>query len=131
MDKTFKQIVLIQIILLPVLILLEIFFPVPEEIYNQPYFDGIFANRTDGAITFALIIGFVILLTHYVSLFLIYLFKPIGKPIFFWTLILLIASYLISPSVSTGFFAMLDNIDSMLSGATLVFLYFTPIKNKF
>ena len=131
MDKTFKQIVLIQIILLPVLILLEIFFPVPEEIYNQPYFDGIFANRTDGAITFALIVGFVILLTHYVSLFLIYLFKPIGKPIFFWTLILLIASYLISPSVSTGFFAMLDNIDSMLSGATLVFLYFTPIKNKF
>ena len=131
MDKTFKQIVLIQIILLPVLILLEIFFPVPEEIYNQPYFDGIFANRTDGAITFALIVGFVILLTHYVTLFLIYLFKPIGKPIFFWTLILLIASYLISPSVSTGFFAMLDNIDSMLSGATLVFLYFTPIKNKF
>ena len=131
MDKTFKQIVLIQIILLPVLILLEIFFPVPEEIYNQPYFDGIFANRTDGAITFALIVGFVILLTHYVSLFLIYLFKPIGKPVFFWTLILLIASYLISPSVSTGFFAMLDNIDSMLSGATLVFLYFTPIKNKF
>tara|TARA_Y100000816_G_C25766177_1_gene402402 strand:- start:107 stop:502 length:396 start_codon:yes stop_codon:yes gene_type:complete len=131
MDKMFKQIVLIQIILLPVLILLEIFFPVPEEIYNQPYFDGIFANRTDGAITFALIVGFVILLTHYVSLFLIYLFKPIGKPIFFWTLILLIASYLISPSVSTGFFAMLDNIDSMLSGATLVFLYLTQIKNKF
>ena len=131
MDKTFKQIVLIQIILLPVLILLEIFFPVPEEIYNQPYFDGVFANRTDGAITFALIVGFVILLTHYVSLILIYLFKPIGKPIFFWTLILLIASYLISPSVSTGFFAMLDNIDSILAGATLVFLYFTPIKNKF
>ena len=131
MDKTFKQIVLIQIILLPVLILLEIFFPVPEEIYNQPYFDGVLANRTDGAITFALIVGFVILLTHYVSLILIYLFKPIGKPIFFWTLILLIASYLISPSVSTGFFAMLDNIDSILAGATLVFLYFTPIKNKF
>jgi hypothetical protein len=131
MDKTFKQIVLIQIILLPVLILLEIFFPVPEDIYNQPYFDGVFANRTDGAITFALIAGFVILLTHYASLILIYLFKPIGKPIFFWTLILLIASYLISPSVSTGFFAMLDNIDSILAGATLVFLYFTPIKNKF
>ena len=131
MDKTFKQIVLIQIILLPVLILLEIFFPVPEEIYNQPYFDGVFANSTDGAITFALIVGFVILLTHYVSLILIYLFKPIGKPIFFWTLILLIASYLISPSVSTGLFAMLDNIDSILAGATLVFLYFTPIKNKF
>ena len=131
MDKTFKQIVLIQIILLPVLILLEIFFPVPEEIYNQPYFDGIFANRTDGAITFALIVGIVILLTHYASLILIYLFKPIGKPIFFWTLVLLIASYLISPSVSTGLFAMLDNIDSILAGATLVFLYFTPIKNKF
>ena len=131
MDKTFKQIVLIQIILLPVFILLEIFFPVPEEIYNQPYFDGVFANRTDGAITFAVIAYFVILLTHYVSLILIYLFKPIGKPIFFWTLILLIASYLLSPSASTGLSSMLDNIDSMLAGATLVFLYFTPIKNKF
>ena len=131
MDKTFKQIVLIQIILIPILILLEIFFPVPEEIYNQPYFDGVFANRTDGAITFALIVGFLILLTHYASLILIYLFKPIGKPIFFWTLILLIASYLISPSVSTIFVAMLDNIDSILAGETLFFLYFTPIKNKF
>tara|TARA_Y100001935_G_C16901242_1_gene311811 strand:- start:60 stop:455 length:396 start_codon:yes stop_codon:yes gene_type:complete len=131
MDKTFKQIVLIQIILLPVLILLEIFFPVPEEIYNQPYFDGVFANSTDGAITFAFIVAFVILLTHYVSLILIYLFKPIGKPIFFWTLILLVASYLTGPSVSTGLFGMLDNIDSILMGATLVFLYFTPIKDKF
>tara|TARA_Y200000002_G_C22526189_1_gene597784 strand:- start:86 stop:487 length:402 start_codon:yes stop_codon:yes gene_type:complete len=131
MENTFKQIVLIQIILLPVLILLEIFFPVPEEISYLPYFSEAIANMSDGALIFSAIIGIGLLIANWVSCFLIYFFKPLGRPMYLWTLILLVASYLITPHVSTGLYGMLDTVDSILAGATLVFLYITPIKEKF
>ena len=72
MENTFKQIVLIQIVLLPVLVLLEIFFPVPEEISYLPYFSGAIANMSDGALIFSAIIGIGLLITNWVSCFLIY-----------------------------------------------------------
>ena len=131
MENIFKQIVLIQIILLPVLILLQIFFPVPEEISYLPYFEGTIANMSDGALIVSFIIGLGLLITNWVSCFLIYFFKPVGRPLYLWTLVLLVASYLIAPNVSTGLYAMLDNLDSILAGAILVFMYFTPIKEKF
>ena len=131
MENTFKQIVLIQIILLPVLIVLLIFFPVPEEVSYLPYFEGAIANMSDGAVIVSSIIGLGLLVTNWVSCFLIYFFKPVGRPMYLWTLILLLASYLLAPSVNTGLYAMLDNLDSILAGATLVFMYFTPIKEKF
>ncbi len=131
MESTFKQIVLIHIILLPVLLLLEIFFPVPEEISYLPYFEGAIANMSDGALIFSAIIGIGLLIANLVSCFLIYFFKPVGRPMYLWTLILLVASYLLAPYVSTGFFAMVDTLDSILAGAILVFMYFTPIKEKF
>ena len=131
MESTFKQIVLLHIILLPVLVLLEIFFPVPEEISYLPYFEGAIANMSDGALIFSLIIGLGLVITNWVSCFLIYFFKPVGRPMYLWTLILIVASYLLTPHVSTGLFGMLDTVDSILAGATLVFLYITPIKEKF
>ena len=131
MESTFKQIVLLHIILLPVLLLLEIFFPVPEEISYLPYFEGAIANMSDGALIFSLIIGLGLVITNWVSCFLIYFFKPVGRPMYLWTLILIVASYLLTPHVSTGLFGMLDTVDSILAGATLVFLYITPIKEKF
>ena len=131
MENTFKQIVLIQIILLPVLIVLLIFFPVPEEVSYLPYFEGAIANMSDGAVIVSSIIGLGLLVTNWVSCFLIYFFKPVGRPMYLWTLILLLASYLLAPSVNTGLYAMLDNLDSILAGATLVFMYFTPIKERF
>ena len=131
MENTFKQIVLIQIILLPVLIILLIFFPVPEEVSYLPYFEGAIANMSDGAVIVSSIIGLGLLVTNWVSCFLIYYFKPVGRPMYLWTLILLLASYLLAPNVNTGLYAMLDNLDSILAGATLVFMYFTPIKEKF
>ena len=131
MESTFKQIVLLHIILLPVLLLLEIFFPVPEEISYLPYFKGALANMSDGALIFSLIIGLGLLITNWVSCFLIYFFKPVGRPMYLWTLILIVASYLLTPYVSTGFIAMLNTLDSIFAGAILVFMYFTPIKEKF
>ena len=131
MESTYKQILVIQIILLPVLICVEIFFPVPEEISYLPYFEGVFSNISDGALIFLVVTGIVLIILNWISCFLIYFYKPIGKPIYLWTLVLLVFAYLLSPHLSTGLFAMLDTLGSILAGATLVFIYYTPIKENF
>lgn len=131
MESTYKQILVIQIILLPVLISLQIFFPVPEEISYLPYFEGVFLNISDGALIFLVISGIALIIINWISCFLIYFYKPIGKTLYLWTLVILVFAYLLSPHLTTGIFAMLDTLGSILAGATLVFIYYTPIKEKF
>ena len=131
MESAYKQILVIQIILLPVLICLEIFFPVPEEISYLPYFEGVFSNISDGAVIFLVVTGIFLILLNWISCFLIYFYKPIGKSLYLWTLVLLVFAYLLFPHLSTGLIAMLDTLGSILAGATLVFIYYTPIKENF
>ena len=132
MEKIFKQIILIQIILLPILILLEIFFPVPDEIYYLPYFDGALSNISDSATIFLGIIVIALLIMYWVSLFLIYFFNPAGRSIYIWIIVLgTLSLLLIGPVVSTALYTTIDTISSMLVGATIVFMFFTPIKEKF
>tara|TARA_B100000989_G_scaffold181999_1_gene136860 strand:+ start:104 stop:505 length:402 start_codon:yes stop_codon:yes gene_type:complete len=131
MESAYKQILVIQIILLPVLICLEIFFPVPEEISYLPYFEGVFSNISDGAVIFLVVTGIFLILLNWISCFLIYFYKSIGKSLYLWTLVLLVFAYLLFPHLSTGLIAMLDTLGSILAGATLVFIYYTPIKENF
>ena len=131
MEKIFKQIVFIQISLFPIIFLLEIFFPVPDEIYYLPYFDGALSNISDSQ---EIIIGFIALflfLAYWVSCFLIYFFKPMGRSIYVWMTVLANLSLLLGPSVYTALSSTLGAIGSMLVGATIVFIFFTPIKDKF
>ena len=131
LEKIFKQIVLIQIVLTPIYMLLEIFFPVPDEIYYLSYFDGALANISESAAIFLGIITIVILITYWVSLFLIYFFNPSGRSIYIWIIVLLTFSLLVGPTVSTALASLIGTIHSMLVGATIVFMFFTSIKDKF
>ena len=131
MEKIFKQIIIVQMIILPVIVFLEIFFPVPDEIYYLPYFDGALFGLSEGLNLFIAVILIAILILYYVSLFLIYFFKPSGRTIFVWLTLIDILLLLESPSVSTGLLDMMYTIDAVLSGATIVFIYFTSLKDKF
>ena len=131
MEKMFKQIVLIQIILTPIYMLLDFLFPVPDEIYYLSYFDGALANISESALIFLGIITIVLLITYWVSLFLIYFFNPVGRSIYIWITVLLAFSLLIGPIVSTALASFIGTIHSMLVGATIVFMFFTSIKDKF
>ena len=131
MEKIFKQIVFIQIILLPIIILLEVFFPVPAEIYYLPYFDGALSNISESAAIFVGIIAIVLLIAYWISLFLIYFFNSAGRSIYIWITVLGTLSLLIGPTVSTALSTTIGTIGSMLVGATVVFMFFTPIREKF
>ena len=43
----------------------------------------------------------------------------------------LISVFFSGPKVSSSLFSVLDYLDAIVVGATLIFLYFTPIKEKF
>ena len=131
MERIFKQIVLIQIILLPIIILLDYFFPVPNEIYYLPYFDGALSGISESAEIFLGIIAIALLITLWVSLFLIYFFNPVGRSIYVWIVVLATFSLLIGPTVSSALSTFIGTIDTLLVGATIVFMFFTSIKDKF
>ena len=127
MEKIFKQIIILQMVILPVLVIVSILFPVPDEIASLPYFEGLY-GLSEGLMSIILI---AYLILYYVSLFFLYSFKPLGRTIYIWLTIISILSLLTSPSVSTGLMDMIYVIDSMLTGATIVFVYFTLLKDKF
>ena len=131
MEKIFKQIVFIQIILFPIIVLLEIFFPVPDEIYYLPYFEGVLSNISGSQEIIIGLISLVLYLAYWLSCFLVYFFKPTGRTIYVWMTVLTTLSLLLGPSVYTALSSTFGAIGSMLVGATIVFIFFTPIKDKF
>ena len=131
MEKIFKQIVFIQIILFPIFFILEIFFPVPDEIYFLPYFDGALSNISDSQEIIIGIIALALIVAYWISCFLVYFFNQIGRTIYVWMTVLATLSLLIGPSVYTALSSTFGTIGSMLVGATIVFMFFTPIKDKF
>ena len=78
----------------------------------------------------ALIFG--VLIVNFFSLYLLYKFKPIGKQIYVYSLVILIIFLLLFfHDISSGPMFVIDVIGIILSGIILSFLYFTPIKDKF
>ena len=79
-----------------------------------------------------IIFGLIVALVHLVSIFMLYSFVKIGKMLFVGSFILLLAVGLLSGAV------ILDHIDYFLdglhgvgSGAIILMLYSSPIKERF
>ncbi len=66
------------------------------------------------------------------SLYFLYYFKPIGKKLYIYSLILLFILFIIDKGdVISGPLQLMDYFGSLLEGMIICFLYFTPIKEKF
>ena len=77
-------------------------------------------------------LALVVLIVHLISLYLLYKFKPIGKQIYVYSLVIVIIFLLLFfHDISSGPMYVIDLIGTILSGIILSFLYFTPIKDKF
>ena len=78
----------------------------------------------------SLIIGFI----YFISLFMLFKFKPIGKKLFVSTLVLGIVIILfeaVDYSYYTPVISALENLLCVVDGVILATLYFTSIKEKF
>ena len=116
-----------RLILLNLLVILAIFSSVffeSEEVmsFNEsvPIADGF------------LILAGVWLLALFVSLYLLYNFKKIGKQLYLGVFISgLVLALIGGPTATDAWMYVLDAIECAISGVLIFILYFTPIKKEF
>jgi len=78
------------------------------------------------------IMALILLIVLLISLYLLYNFKPLGKKLYIACLIVSSLTTLMQgPSAVGEISYLLVELNMAAAGALLVFLYFTPIKNKF
>ena len=120
----FKRLILLDLLLF-ILIVVAAFYPSTEvEDFNK-YFESELSN------SFLIIIG-VLQLIYLINLFLLYKFKSIGKKIYLILfIVLMVLSLLVPPQATDSWLYVLEGLGLAISGAILVFLYFTPIKKEF
>ena len=79
-----------------------------------------------------LIFGLIVALVHLVSIFLLYFFVKIGKMLFVGSFILMIAVGLLSGVMIVDHIDyFLDSLHGVASGAIILMLYSSPIKERF
>ena len=126
LEKVFKNIVLLDLaifILLFVSILME-----PEEIaiISESLGTGIWDENT----IIVIFLGFLIV--YLINLILLYKFISFGKVLYLILFILgIVLPLTTGPVISSSFTYTLEWIGGASSGAILVLLYFSPIKDKF
>ena len=79
-----------------------------------------------------LILSLLIVIVSIISIIMMLKFHPLGRTIYLWTIIISIPVSLFYGSVVMDSFSFVLGItSSMISGALLILVYFTPLKDKF
>ena len=127
-EKIFKNLILIDFVVL-ILIVISSMYQSQEitNIYNALN-DGLLSNFKDLSRIFSLGLFFLYLIT----LNLLYRFIAYGKPLYLFLIITgILFNYLNGSVIYTSFGGLLDQIGGIISGAILILLYYSPIKNNF
>ena len=93
-------------------------------------------NLADEDLSFSLIeiVSLIIGLIYFISLFMLFKFKPVGKKVFVSTFVLGIVIILfeaVDYSYYTPVISAIENLLCVVDGVILATLYFTSIKDKF
>ena len=74
----------------------------------------------------------IILIAYFAALYLLFNFKKIGRNIFLFLIIFgTLASLFMGPSIADPIDYLLEYLLAVNDGAILVFIYFSPLKDKF
>ena len=132
LEKVFKNLI---IILLALIVLATIsVFNQPDAIkdFNENATYGIFERMGDLGLLLGLLIEVIISVFYFISLYLLYKFKPFGKKLFVYVFIIsTIIGFFTGALASNAFVQNLSMLIVTSDGAIITFLYFTPIKEKF
>tara|TARA_B100000609_G_scaffold157993_1_gene129353 strand:- start:211 stop:603 length:393 start_codon:yes stop_codon:yes gene_type:complete len=127
-EKIFKNLILIDFGVLILIVISSMY--QPQEITNiyDALNDGLLSNFESISRTVSLGLFFLYLIT----LNLLYRFISYGKQLYLFLIITgLLFNYLNGSVVYTSFGGLLDQIGGIISGAILILLYYSPIKNNF
>ena len=124
LKSTFKKLILLNLLLIITVVFFSIFLDESEQISN------FYKNQEIS--NFILILYLIWLLIYFISIFLLYKFKKIGKNLYLAFFIL--SGFLVlieGPVAIDPLIYLIDGLFMATSGAILTFLYFTPIKKDF
>ena len=127
-EKIFKNLILIDFGVLILIVISSMY--QPQEIINiyDTLDDGFLSNFDN----FSRIISLVLFFLYLITLNLLYRFVSYGKPLYLFLITAgLLFNYLSGSVIYTSFGGLLDQIGGIISGAILILLYYSPIKNNF
>ena len=132
LEKVFKNLI---IILLALIVLATIsVFNQSDAIkdFNENATYGIVERMGDLGLLLGFLIEVIISVFYFISLYLLYKFKPFGKKLFVYVFIIsTIIGFFTGGLAFLAFALNLVILIIALEGAIITFLYFTPIKEKF
>tara|TARA_Y100000768_G_C23745622_1_gene571422 strand:- start:331 stop:723 length:393 start_codon:yes stop_codon:yes gene_type:complete len=127
-EKIFKNLILIDFGVLILIVISSMY--QPQEIINiyDTLDDGFLSNFDN----FSRIISLVLFFLYLITLNLLYRFVSYGKPLYLFLITAgLLFNYLSGSVIYTSFGGLLDQVGGIISGAILILLYYSPIKNNF
>lgn len=130
-NNAFKKTILLHFLILIVSIIASFYHP-DQVIEANERFETKWFEDNEGAWWAAFIIALVLIAAYFYSLYAMYKFKSYGKKLYIYLLIFFTLLNLVLGNVAFSALEItLYEISLMLNGALVIFLYFTPIKQKF
>ena len=127
-ENIFKRLILIDFGVLILIVISSMYQPLEITNINETLNDGFLSNFEYISRIFSLGLFFLYLIT----LNLLYRFISYGKPLYLFLIIIgILFNYLNGSVIYTSFGGLLDQIGGIISGAILILLYYSPIKNNF
>ena len=132
LEKVFKNLIIIQLALI-VLLTISVFYQSDTiKGFNENATYGIFERMGDLGLLLGFLIEVIISVFYFISLYLLYKFKPFGKKLFVYVFIIsTIIGFFTGALAFNAFVFNLSLLILALEGAIIAFLYFTPIKKEF
>ena len=127
-EKIFKNLILADFTVIILMIISSMY--QPSEISN------IYENINDGLLdnfeNFSRILSISLFFLYLLTLNLLYRFISYGKSLYLFLVVAgLVLNYFSGAVIYTAFAGLLDQVGGLISGAILILLYFSPIKNNF
>ena len=127
-EKIFKNLILADFIVIILMVIASMY--QPDEISN------IYKNLNDGLLSnfenFSRIVSISLFFLYLFTLNLLYRFISYGKTLYLFLVIAgLMLNYFSGSVIYSAFSGILDQVGGIISGAILILLFFSPIKNNF
>ena len=127
-EKIFKNLILVDFALLILIVISSMYQSTDIIEVNQNLENGLFSEYE----YFIRIISLILFFLYLLTLNLLYRFISYGKKLYLFLVIAgLILNFLNGSVVYSSFGSILDQVGGIVTGAILILLFYSPIKNNF
>ena len=127
-EKIFKNLILVDFALLILIVISSMYQSTDIIEVNQNLENGLFSEYE----YFIRIISLMLFFLYLLTLNLLYRFISYGKKLYLFLVIAgLILNFLNGSVVYSSFGSVLDQVGGIVTGAILILLFYSPIKNNF